>query len=176
MIEIRPERPEDHAAIAEAVRAAFGSDVEPELVHRIRASPEYVAELALVAVVDGAVVGHVMISGAILRATDGDHPIQMLSPLAVDPGRQRSGIGSALVRAATRRAGELGHHFVVLEGSPAYYGRLGFEPAAAHGVTMPIPDWAPPEAAQLLPLPGFTVDDLHGGGVVVYPAAFDGVE
>lgn len=176
MIEIRPERPEDHAAIAEAVRAAFGSDVEPELVHRIRASPEYVAELALVAVVDGAVVGHVMISGAILRATDGDHPIQMLSPLAVDPGRQRSGIGSALVRAATRRAGELGHRFVVLEGSPAYYGRLGFEPAAAHGVTMPIPDWAPPEAAQLLPLPGFTVDDLHGGGVVVYPAAFDGVE
>jgi putative acetyltransferase len=176
MISIRPEQPADHAVIAEVVRAAFGSDAEPELVRRIRASPEYVPELALVAEVDGEVVGHVMISGAILRSADGDHPIQMLSPLAVDPARQRSGVGSALVRAATHRAGELGHPFVVLEGSPVYYGRLGFEPAAAHGVTMPIPDWAPPEAAQLLPLPSFRPDDLHGGGTVVYPAAFDGLE
>ena len=40
----------------------------------------------------------------------------------------------------------------MLEGSPAYYGRLGFEPAAAHGITITLPDWAPPEAAQVLSL------------------------
>ena len=173
---VRPETVDDRATIDRVVRDAFGSDVEPALVERIRASDEYHPELALVAVVDGSVVGHVMISGASLRSADGVHPILLLAPLAVDPTSQRAGIGGALVRAVTERAGEQGHPFVVLEGSPAYYSRLGFEPAARYGVRMPLPDWAPPEAAQLLRLPGFTESALHGGGQVVYPPAFDGVE
>ena len=173
---IRPETAADHEAIARVVGAAFGSEVEPALVARIRASPEYLPDLALVAEDDGDVVGHVMISGAILRSADGDHPIVMLSPLAVAPGRQRSGVGSALVREVTARAVPAGYTFVVLEGSPAYYGALGFEPAARFGVRLPLPDWAPAAAAQLLRLEGFTIDAVHGGGNVVYPPAFDGVE
>lgn len=177
VIEIRPERPDDHEAIATVVEAAFESVAEAHLVEAIRASDEYVPELALVAVVDGRVCGHVMVSGAALRAADGEeHAIVMLSPLAVAPDRQRSGVGAALVRAVTARAGELGHPFVVLEGAPAYYGRFGFRRAADFDVVMPLPDWAPPEAAQLLPLDGFDVAALHGGGDVVYPPAFDGVE
>lgn len=173
---VRPESPHDHAAIDEVVRRAFDSEIEVELVHRIRASPEYVPELALVAESEGRVVGHVMVSGATLRSAEGEHRIAMLSPLAVAPQWQRQGVGGALVAEATQRAGDMGEPFVVLEGSPTYYGRLGFEPAARYGITMPLPDWAPPEAAQLMRLPSFSREALHGGGAVAYPPAFDGVE
>jgi putative acetyltransferase len=172
---IRSERPDDHAAIARVVAEAFESPVEAALVDRIRSSPQYVAEMALVAEdAAGTIVGHVMISGAALRLASGqEHPIVMLSPLAVTPTRHRCGVGSALVRAALAIADQRGEPFVVLEGSPKYYGRLGFVAAATHGITMPLPDWAPAEAAQIATL---SRDDPSLAGFVVYPPAFDGVD
>lgn len=169
---IRPERPEDHEAIAEVVEAAFGSPAEARLVESIRSSDQYMPELALVAELDGRVVGHVMVSGATLEAGGTSRRIVMLAPLAVAPELQRSGAGSALVREVTRLADERGEPFVVLEGSPDYYGRLGFEPASAHGISLPLPSWAPPEAAQVLRL---SADDPALRGRVVYPPTFDAV-
>jgi putative acetyltransferase len=169
---IRPERPEDHEAIAAVVEAAFGSPAEARLVEAIRSSPEYIADLALVAEVGGRVVGHVMVSGARLVDGDTERAIVMLSPLAVAPDLHRSGIGSALVREVTARTDARGEPFVVLEGNPAYYGRLGFEPAADHGITLPLPSWAPTEAAQVMRL---SADDPTLTGHVVYPPAFDDV-
>jgi putative acetyltransferase len=170
---LRPEEPADHPAIARVVEAAFGSPTEARLVEDIRASPEFVPELALVAVLDGEVVGHTMVSGATLHTDDGRrHPIVMLSPLAVAPEQQGQGIGSALVREVVDRADRRGEPFVVLEGSPDYYGRLGFEPASLHGMVLPLPSWARAEAAQVVRL---TNDDPDLTGRVVYPAAFDGL-
>jgi putative acetyltransferase len=74
------------------------------------------------------------------------------------------------VGAVTARAAARGEPFVVLEGSPAFYGRLGFEPAAAYGLELPLPSWAPPEAAQVLRL---RADAEIPRGRVVYPPAFD---
>jgi putative acetyltransferase len=170
---IRPETTADTAPVRRVVARAFGSDVEADLVNRIRASPGYVPEMALVATVAGAIVGHVMISVAILRHDAGDRPIVMLSPLAVDPDHQRRGVGSALVRAAVAVADRRGEPLVVLEGNPAWYGRLGFEPAARHGIVIHLPDWAPPEAAQVLRLAAYAPDDPTLRGTVVYPPAFD---
>jgi putative acetyltransferase len=170
---IRPETAADTPAVRRVVARAFGSDVEVDLVDRIRASPVYVPEMALVAAVGGAVVGHVMISGATLRHEAGDRPIVMLSPLAVDPDHQRRGVGSALVRAAVAVADRRGEPLVVLEGNPAWYSRLGFEPAARHGIVIRLPDWAPPEAAQVLRMAAYDPDDPTLRGTVVYPPAFD---
>jgi len=170
---IRPETAADTGAIRRVVARAFGSEVEADLVDRIRASPGYVAEMALVATVGGVVVGHVMISGAVLHHDAGDQPIVMLSPLAVDPDHQRRGVGSALVRAAVAVADERSEPLVVLEGSPAWYGRLGFEPATRHGLVIHLPDWAPSEAAQVLRLAAYDPGDLTLRGTVVYPPAFD---
>lgn len=169
---IRPERPGDEDAIAAVVSAAFGTPAEAELVAAIRASAEFVPGLSLVAELDGRVVGHVMISGASLATEDGPRRITTLSPLAVAPDHQRRGIGSALVQEVTVRAGARGEPLVVLEGNPAYYGRLGFEPASASGISITLPPWAPPEAAQVLRLGRY---DPSLRGQVVYPAAFDGV-
>ena len=158
------------------VASAFGSPVEADLVDRIRASPEYVPEMALVAELDGEIVGHVMISRALIRHAAGERSIVMLSPLAVAPARQGLGVGSALVRAVTAIAGEGGHPIVVLEGDPRYYSRFGFEHAELSGITIDLPDWAPPEAAQVLRLEAYDPTDPTLRGAVVYPPAFDGVE
>ena len=171
-ITIRPETRRDHPEIGTVVAAAFGSPAEALLVERIRSSPEYVGALALVAERAGRIVGHVMVSGAILRGDRGDRRILMLSPLAVAPAEQRSGIGTGLVRAVTTATAALGEPLVVLEGSPAYYGPLGFEPASAHGITMPLPAWAPPEAAQVMLFDGYDADDPTLRGEVIYPDAF----
>jgi putative acetyltransferase len=173
---IRPESPDDHGAIRRLVAAAFESDVEAELVDRIRASPEYVPEMALVAEVAGEIVGHVMVSHAVIRNDDGDRRISMLSPLAVQPEHQRSGIGRSLVRASLSVAEARGEPLVILEGSPAYYGRLGFEHSVRYGIEIHLPEWAPAEAAQVMRLSSFDPADPALRGTVVYPAAFDGLD
>jgi putative acetyltransferase len=173
-VAIRPETPDDHAAIDRVVERAFGSPAEARLVRAIRASDEYRPDLSLVATVSGSVVGHVMISGCRLIEGDTDgrseRPIVMLSPLAVDPDLQGRGVGGELVRAVTDLADRRGEPLVVLEGDPRYYSRFGFGPAADHDIILPLPDWAPPEAAQVLRL---TNDDPGMRGRVVYPASFD---
>ena len=125
---------------------------------------------------DETVVGHVMVSGCRLVDEDVDtdagaeHDIVMLSPLAVDPDLHGRGVGSELVRSVTDLADRRGERLIVLEGDPGYYSRFGFEAAAGHEITMPLPDWAPAEVAQVLRL---TNDDPSLRGHVLYPASFD---
>jgi putative acetyltransferase len=116
-----------------------------------------------------------MISWCDLRDDERDvtHRIAMLSPLAVDPARQRDGIGSTLVRDVCARADAAGEPLVILEGSPVYYSRFGFVDARTHGITIHLPDWAPPEAGQVLPLSNH---DASLRGRVVYPPPFDGLD
>jgi putative acetyltransferase len=168
-VSVRPETAADHRAIADVVTRAFGSPAEARLVAAIRESREYIADLALVATLDGTVVGHVMISECRLVDERDTHRIVMLSPLAVDPDHHGSGIGGLLVRTVTSLAADRGEPLVVLEGSPRYYSRFGFEPASEHGIELPLPDWAPVEAAQVLRL---AVDPALRGRVV-YPTSFD---
>ena len=168
---IRPEVPADHAAIAAVLAAAFGSTAEAELVERIRASPNHHPEYALVAELDGRVAGHVMVSDVTLRDGDAERTILSLAPLAVAPEVHGQGIGSALVRDVAGRVDADGHPLIVLEGSPVYYARFGFTDARGHDIRIHLPDWAPPEAGQVLRL---TNDDAAIRGEVVYPPAFDG--
>lgn len=171
-VDVRAESADDHDAIAEVVRRAFGSNAEAELVDAIRSSPQYVPGLALVAEQAGEVVGHVMISHVTLDDGGTERRIASLSPLAVAPERQRSGIGSVLVRTACARAADLGEPAVILEGNPDYYGRFGFEPGLRYGITFELPSWAPPEAGQVLWLAD---RDPALRGRVVYPPSFAGV-
>ena len=172
-ISIRSERPGDEATLFDVVEAAFGSPIEARIVDALRASDDFIPDLSLVAELDGRVVGHVMISYATLQDGDVQHRIASLAPLAVDPGLQRRGIGSALVREVTARAERRSEPLVVLQGDPNYYGGLGFEHSAPLGIRLNLPSWAPPEAAQVMRLAGYDAA-LHG--VVVYPPAFDEAE
>jgi putative acetyltransferase len=172
-LRIRPESAGDAAEIRRVVTAAFGRADEADLVEGIRSSPEYEPDLALVAELDGDLVGHVMISRALLRTRRADRSIVMLSPLSVAPAVQRQGIGGALVQGAVEGAARADEPLVVLEGSPAYYGRFGFEPALRRGIELPLPSWAPPEAGQVIVLRP-EGDELSG--TVVYPPSFDSID
>lgn len=170
-LEIEPEQPADRAAIRDVVRAAFHTHQSvADLVDLIRDSPEFVPELSLVARHEGAVVGHVMLSRAAVVDERGDrHGVLTLSPLAVAPQVQGRGVGSALVPAGLAGAESLGAPLVVLEGSPRYYPRFGFRDCRTFGITIELPDWAPPDAGMVYPLSAY---DPATRGRLVYPPAF----
>ena len=169
---VRAETDSDHDAIASVVARAFGSPREAELVAAIRESPNFVADWSLVALSDDRVVGHVLVSYVTLQDDNRSRRVTSLAPLAVDPDFHGRGIGGALVHTVTERVDRAGEPLIVLEGDPGYYGRFGFEPAAAHGVEIQLPSWAPPDAAQVLRL---AHHDRAVRGRVVYPPAFDDV-
>ena len=167
---IRTERTADHAAVDVVVRAAFAHhpDEVALLVERIRASENFVPELALVAEdVDG-VIGHTMVSWVGLEGASRER-ILNLGPVSVRPDRHRQGVGSLLVRAALERAEAAGEPVVMVEGIPAYYPRFGFERASALGFV--VPHASIPDAAFMVKrLPGY---DAGLAGRVVYPSAYD---
>lgn len=173
---IREESVADRPAVREVVAAAFGSTAEADLVERIRESPQYVPDLSLVAVIESQVVGHVMISHAVLRGDDGERRVAMLAPLAVAPAFQKQGVGSALVAAAISRADDLGEPLVVLQGNPRFYSRFGFEFSVPHGISMHLPDWAVKEAAQVKLLSGYDPSDSSLRGLLIEPPTFDGLD
>ena len=155
-MQIRSDTPSDHPAVRDVVARAFVDQPEvADLVDAIRASENYVGDLALVAELDGDIVGFVMCSYATLVDRSNRHRVLTLSPLAVAPGQQRRGIGRALVEAVADRAVARGEPLIVLEGSPDYYGRLGFEHSTTYGIEIELPSWAPPEAAQVRRLPAY---------------------
>lgn len=170
-ITIRPEAEADYDQIDGLVVEAFNgrSELAP-FVRTIRESLNYVPRYALIAEQRNRVIGHVMLSYTELRDGDDSHRVLTLSPLSVAPGMQRRGVGGKLVNNVLALADKDGEPLVVLEGSPEYYPRFGFLPAASHGITMSLPDWAPPEAAMVRPLTG---DNRSIRGHVVYPPAFD---
>jgi putative acetyltransferase len=167
---IRPEREQDHSAIAEVVRAAFVGhpDEVASFVERIRASGEFVPELALVAEDSSGVIAHVMLSWVGIEGGSRTR-ILNLTPMSVRPDRQRIGVGTRLIRDALGRAEDAGEPVVMVEGISAYYPRFGFERASALGFISPHPK-IPDEAFMVKRLPGYTAELA---GRIVYPAAFD---
>jgi putative acetyltransferase len=145
-VEIRRERPADHAAVRAVHRAAFAPDGRPEpdvaeawLVDQLRADAGWLPHLSLVAVSGARVVGHVMASRAVVEPAG--EPVLGLGPLGVEPAEQRRGVGSALVHAVLAAAEARDERLVGLLGDPAYYGRFGFVAGAEHGVLPPDPGW-----------------------------------
>jgi putative acetyltransferase len=153
-VDVRPEQPQDRPAVRRLHLAAFGDHgpVVADLVDDLRTILTADDGLSLVAEDEDGVVGHVMFTRSLLDAPRRLVPVQVLSPLAVTPARQRQGVGAALVRAALPVLSQRSVPVVFLEGDPAYYVRLGFRPGAGLGFRRPslrIPD----PAFQALPLP-----------------------
>lgn len=148
---IRRESPRDVPGIRAVTAAAFATaahrapPVEPDgapgeatLVGWLRDDPGWVPELSLVAESEGGqLIGHVVCT----RGSVDGAAVLGLGPLSVDPGHQRSGVGSALMHAVLGAADALDEPLVALLGDPAYYGRFGFRPATEVGITAPEPAW-----------------------------------
>jgi putative acetyltransferase len=127
---IRDEGPGDREAVFSLVAAAFGQADEAWLVRALQDGAD--AVIALVAEQDGVVIGHVLLSR--LRAP---FPALALAPVSVAPGRQRTGVGAALIRAAITRAQAEEWAAIFVLGDPGYYRRFGFDAEAAKGFSTP---------------------------------------
>jgi putative acetyltransferase len=146
-VEIRHERAGDRAAVGALHLAAFGDhgDVVVRLVDKLRARLTPSTGLSLVATADDMILGHVLFTRSLLDAPARLVDVQVLSPVAVMPQRQRQGIGSALIRRGLETVAARKVPLVFLEGEPSYYSQLGFDAAAAQGFRKPslrIPDAA----------------------------------
>ena len=140
-MQIRSYDDSDTAAISELFARVFTQSdgaAEGEMVSRLAA--ELMATTGerdlhgFVASEGGRILGAVLFS-RLRFGTDIDAFI--LSPMAVDPERQRAGVGSSLIRHGLDKLRELGVELVVTYGDPAYYTRLGFVPLSTE--TLPAP-------------------------------------
>lgn len=114
MLTVRPARPEDDAALQPIDLATWTSDVSPMpsgVAGPVLETADDVAG-SLVAELDGTVVGYVRLR------QPGPLPshahVLVVNGLAVDPARQRSGVGRALVQAALELARRRGARKVTL--------------------------------------------------------------
>jgi putative acetyltransferase len=125
---IRDYRPGDETAVRAVVTAAFEGE-GPNVAALVDGLRPRHARVELVAEEAGGVVGHVLLSHSWIDAREALVDVLVLSPLSVDPAHQGRGLGTDLVREAIGAANRLGAPAMFLEGSPAYYGPRGFEPA-----------------------------------------------
>lgn len=167
MLNLRPERPADLAAIKLINDLAFGRDVESGLIDDLRQAGALT--LSLVALEGGEPLGHITFSPVTVEAPGGAYPAQSLSSMAVLPGQQKLGVGGRLAREGLMLLAAQGQPGVVVLGHPSYYPRFGFERASAFGLR-----WGhayPDEAFMALELrPGYFA---KRGGLVRYHPAFD---
>lgn len=130
-LNIRAEQGTDRDAIYAVNVAAFETDAEAKLVDALREQAKPI--VSLVAELEGLVAGHILFSPVLLSG-DPTLKIMGLAPMAVLPEQQRSGIGSALVRAGLEACKDLGYAAVVVLGHPEYYPRFGFVPSSRYAI------------------------------------------
>jgi putative acetyltransferase len=144
-VAVRRERAADRDHVRRVHHAAFPTTLESNLLDALRADAGWLPRLSLVAVVEGAVVGHAVATRAwIDRApTQSAGPAAALGigPLGVHPDLQRHGVGAALMHALAGAAGALDETLLGLLGEPDYYRRFGFVAASELGVLSPDPSW-----------------------------------
>lgn len=161
----RPETADDVPAVRRILLAAFPTALEADLVDALRADPRaWLDGLSTVATgPDGTPAGYALLT----RCHVDGAPALALAPCAVRPSAQRTGAGSAAVRAALDAARALGENLVVVLGHPGYYPRFGFTPASRLGIRAPFE--VPDEAMMALAL-----DEARPipAGTVRYAAAF----
>jgi putative acetyltransferase len=166
-ITVRAEGPADLPAVHRLVANAFGGEQVAALLEALRESVAWL-DLSFVAVQDTEVVGHVAFTRAWVDMPDRLLEVLVLSPLAVRPDRQRTGIGRTLVSRAVDLLRDRDEPLVFLEGDPGYYPRLGFVPGGDLGFTPPSVR-IPRPAFQVATLPAY---DETMSGALVYPDVF----
>jgi len=165
---IRAETSADYEAIRHVNRLAFGQDEEARLVDALR-DGGYV-QVSLVAEQAGQIVGHILFNDLPIITGAGTVAALALAPMAVLPGFQNQGIGSALVHKGLEACRQQGHRIVVVLGHAHFYPRFGF--SAKLGVNLESP-FSGSESFMALELVPGALDGV--AGQVQYPPPFDGL-
>ena len=164
-MDIRREIPGDAAGVREVNELAFEGPTEAGIVESLRT---LAGTISLVAAAGSRMIGHIFFTPVEIEPVSSGTSVAGLGPMAVLPGDQRRGVGSALVRAGIDECRRQGYAAIVVLGHPAYYPRFGFRPAERWGLTCEYP--APPEAFMALELERGALGTQ--GGVVKYRPEF----
>lgn len=168
---LRPERAGEEDAVRAIHDLAFEGPGEGRLVDALRRGERYIPTLSVVALLGGAIVGHILVTRLHIETEGGEVPALALAPVAVHPEYHHQGIGSALIRHALEEARVLGHRIVTVLGHPPYYPRFGFRPSTPLGILPPFE--VPEEVFMVLGLAPGALDGVRG--TVRYGPEFDGV-
>lgn len=136
---LRRETEHDFSEIYDFVKLAFetakvSDGKEQDFVNRLRASGNYIPELALVAEEDGQIIGHIMLTKTQIDSGDAKHQALLLAPLAVALEHRNRGVGATLINESLGLARTMGYRAVFLVGDPAYYQRFGFRSTEDFGI------------------------------------------
>ncbi|HWA61250.1 MAG TPA: N-acetyltransferase [Caulobacteraceae bacterium] len=157
---VRDATPADYAAIRPIVAAAFGRDMEADIVEGVRAEGAVLVELVAE---DGRVEGHVLFSR---MRCDPPKLVAGMGPVSVLPERQDAGLGGAMIRAGIEACRAAGCEAIVLLGHPTYYPRFGFSAETARAIVSP---YAGSPAFMAMELkPGALAQPIR----IDFPAAF----
>jgi putative acetyltransferase len=163
-LSFRPAVKGDWSVIRSLLVEAFGRVDESELVERLRASRELVAEY--VAEYNGRPVAYVGFSA--LNVTIDGRPVRCagLAPIAVAAEFEHQGVATRLIVFGFENVRGLGHMGAFVLGDPAFFSRFGFSAGLAARFTSP---WPKPNYMAIEFEPGA----LRGGrGETVWPEAF----
>lgn len=171
---VRPEHKSEVPIIREVIQEAFdpmpfSTGKEWQLVENIRQSEGYIPGLALVAVCDGTIVGHSLISLAEIEDKKKKHGVLVLGPVSVSPAFQRQGIGQELIRIGITAAKRLPLGAMIVVGDPVYYSQFGFQLAVPLGIHLPF-GFDEEEYLQVMEIQPGSLKRIKG--VVKYPPTF----
>lgn len=129
---IRSERQTDYNAISETILMAFRKPErnyveEVTLVDTLRHRKDYQRDLALVAEIEGEIVGYAFFSPYDLYFRNNLVKAVFLAPIGVHPKFQKQSIGKRLLEEGHRRAKEKGYGLALLYGDNNYYSRVGYK-------------------------------------------------
>ncbi len=132
----------DGARVEALLDRAFGTDRHARTAYKVRGSAVPIPALSLAAVDGDRLIGTVQCWPVRLHGDGGDtHALVMVGPVAVDPDRQRDGLGRQLMtRALTAATAEGLDDALMLIGDPEYYERFfGFSAEHTGGWRLPGP-------------------------------------
>lgn len=126
MIRIVPIASVDPCAVEVLLDRAFGADRHGRTAYAVRDGTAPIPALSLAALDDQVLVGSIQCWPVALIMDDGGAAaMTMVGPVAVDPPRQRDGIGHLLMERMLAVAAETGDDAaLMLVGDPEYYGRF----------------------------------------------------
>ena len=156
---IRLETEKDYRAVEELTREAFWNVYKPGAdehyyVHKMRAHPDFLPELAFVLEKDGEIIGSIMYTKAWLEDETGARKeILSFGPLCVAPKYQWQKLGKALIDHSFAVARKMGYDVNINFGNPGNYVSRGFVSCKKKNVSFVVPGNFPTAllVAELVP-------------------------
>ncbi len=173
-INIRQESSEDYGQVFGLIKDAFKTELfshftEQLLVERLRTSDAFISELAMVAEMEGEIIGHILLTTIKINNNKVSYESLALAPVSVKPAYQNKGVGGQMILQAHAKAIELGYKSIVLLGHQDYYPRFGYQKASVFGIKLPFD--VPDENCMAVEL---VENGLAGvNGIVEYPKGFN---